>query len=103
MFISIIRVRGLGYPERLISFLGAGGCGVVGVGMFVVVVVSVSVVVVVVVSVSAPLGGSPRGVARPTRRPASRPAGWPAALSALSALFVKSRIRRKKSDPPPFL
>ena len=34
--------------------------------------------------------------------PASRPAGWPAALYALSALFVKSRIRRKKSDPPPF-
>ena len=27
---------------------------------------------------------------------------WLAALSTLSALFVKSRIRRKKSDPPPF-
>ena len=93
-------MRGLGYPERLISSLGAGASGVVGVGMFVVVSV---VVVSVVVVVSAPPGGSPRGVARPTRRPASRPAGWPAALSALSALFVKSRIRRKKSDPPPFL
>ena len=36
---------------------------------------------------------------------ASQLAGWLAALSALStlsALFVKSRIRRKKSDPPPF-
>ena len=62
-----IRVRGLGYPERLISSLGAGACGVVGVGMFVVVSVVVSVSVV-----SAPLGGSPRGVARPTR-----PAGLP--------------------------
>ena len=57
-------------PERLISSLGAGASGVVGVGMFVVVSVVVSVSVV-----SAPLGGSPRGVARPTR-PAGRPAGW---------------------------
>ena len=40
---------------------------------------------------------------RATHPPASQPAGWLAALSALSALFVKSRIRRKKSDPPPFL
>ena len=55
-------MRGLGCPERLISYLSAGACGVVCVGMF-------------VVSVSAPLGGSPRGVARPTRE-AGRPAGW---------------------------
>ena len=69
----IIRVRGLGYPERLISSLGAGACGVVGAGMFVV----VSVVVVVVVSVSvvvvASLGWvAPRGRAthpRPTLGP----------------------------------
>ena len=47
----IIRVRGLGYPERLISSLGAGACGVVSVGMFL-----VSVVSVVSVSVSVPGG-----------------------------------------------
>ena len=45
----LIRVRGLGYPERLISSLGAGACGVVGAEMFVVVLVSVVVSVVVVV------------------------------------------------------
>ena len=73
---AIVRVRGLGYPERLISSLGAGACGVVGVGMFVVVsvvVVVVDVVVVSVVAVSfsvvAPPGGSPRWGARPTRDP----------------------------------
>ena len=71
--IFIVRVRGLAYPERLISSLGAGAWGVGGVGMFVVVVVvsvSVSVsVVVVVVSVVAPLGWVAPGGARPTRDP----------------------------------
>ena len=66
--------EGVGAPNGL--SLGAGASGVVGVGMFV-------VVVSVVVVVSAPLGGSPRGVARPTRLgrlagPASLLAGRPA-------------------------
>ena len=47
-----IRVRGLGYPERLISSLGAWAGEVVGVGLSVVVVSVVAVSVVV-----APLGG----------------------------------------------
>ena len=68
---TMLRVRGLGYPERLISSLGAGACGVVGVGMFVV------SVVVSVVSVVAPPGGSPRWGARPTRDPPWAPwAPW---------------------------
>ena len=70
------RLRGLGYPERLISSLGAGACGVVGVGMFVVVVVA-SVSVVVSISVVAPPGGSPRWGARPTRDPPWAPPGAP--------------------------
>ena len=61
-----VRVRGLAYPERLISSLGAGAWGVGGVGMFVSVV---SVVSVVVVSVVAPLGWVAPGGARPTRDP----------------------------------
>ena len=65
--IKKIRVRGLGYPERLFSSLGAGAFWVVGVGMFVVVVVVVSVVVSV--SVVAPAGRSPQWGARPTRDP----------------------------------
>ena len=64
-----IRVRGLGYPELLISCLGVGACGVVSVGMFVVVSVSVVVSVPIVVFVVAPPGGSPRWGARPTRDP----------------------------------
>lgn len=32
-WLKIVRVRALGYHERLISSLGVGACGVVGVGM----------------------------------------------------------------------
>ena len=66
----IVRVRGLGCPERLISSLGAGACGVVGVGMFVV-VVSVSVVSVVV----APLGWVAPGGRATHPRPTLGPVG----------------------------
>ena len=72
MYIFIyIRVRDLGYPEWLISSLGAGACGVVGVGMFVVVSVGS-----VVVSVDAPPGGSPRGREPPATHPGPRGPHW---------------------------